>query len=250
MNAATVALGMNACPDGGGGARGVRDARDGEGVAELRPRERLRAHGEASLSDAQLVALVLRTGVRGAPVGRIAARLLERFEGLCGLERAGLAELCEVEGVGLAAACELKAALALGRRAAQARRERGDVFRNSLDVARYYGPALGGLETEAFHALVLDARHRRIRDVRIASGTVSSCPVRPAEAFAPAVREAARAVVFAHNHPSGDPTPSADDRQLTERLVEAGAFLGIDVLDHIVVCAGDAFFSFADEKQL
>jgi len=215
-----------------------------------RPRERLRAHGEDALSDGQLVALVLRTGVRGAPAERVAARLLDRFGGLRGIERAGLAELCDVPGVGLAAACELKAAFALGRRAVLARHERGGVFHTSEDVARYYAAALGALETEVFHVLVLDARHRRIRDARISAGTVNTCPVRPAEAFTAAVRESAKAVVFVHNHPSGEPQPSAEDRNLTERLAAAGAMLGVDVLDHVIVCPGGQWFSFADQRLL
>ena len=120
----------------------------------------------------------------------------------------------------------------------------------AAQVAGHYVPLLGSQDTEVFHALLLDTRHRRIRDVRVASGTAVNCPVRPADAFNAAVRERAASVVFVHNHPSGDVSPSPEDRHVTPRLVEAGALLGIRVLDHIIVGRDGGFFSFADHGGL
>lgn len=202
-----------------------------------RPRERLIRQGGNALSDAELLATLIGTGVRGASAMELAQALLADFGDLSALGRAEVSELALRRGLGTARACALAAALELGRRAQAPRAERV-VVRASADVYAFYGPKLGHLRHEAFHVMCLDAKHRLLRDARVVEGGLTTCSVLPREAFAPALREGATAVVFVHNHPSGDPTPSPDDLSLTARLKQAGLVLGIKALDHVVVGDG------------
>lgn len=192
-----------------------------------------------ALSDGELAALVMKGGSSGGKDGAqdVAARLLAGHGGLDGIARASLRELSLTPGMGPAKAMALKAALELGRRAAAAGRSPGRRMTSSRDVAAWLGPRLAPRKRERFVVLLLNGRHELIRDHLVSIGSLTSSIVHPREAFLPAVRESAAAVIFAHNHPSGDPEPSDEDRRLTERLVEAGALLGIRVLDHVVVAA-------------
>ena len=199
------------------------------------PRERLAALGPDSLADAELLALLLRTGGGGRDVLALAAWLLAQHGGLAGLAAAAAAELAREPGVGPAKSATLVAALELGRRVAQRRLRIGDAVRGPADVFRHFHPRLRDVRHERFLLLLLDGRHRMLREVVISQGTLTASLVHPREVFRPALREAAAAVVLVHNHPSGDPTPSREDREITERLVEAGELLGIPVLDHVVV---------------
>jgi DNA repair protein RadC len=202
-----------------------------------RPRERLIAQGGAALSDTELLAALLGSGTRGASALDVARELMASYGDLSSLGRAELSELAECRGLGPARACALAAAMEIGRRALAPRRDRL-VIRISADVYRYFAPRMAHLTREVFHVLCLDAKHRLLRDVRIVEGGLTTCSVLPREAFAPALREGAAAVIFAHNHPSGDPAPSEDDLALTARLKQAGAVLGVRVLDHIIVGEG------------
>lgn len=217
-----------------------------------RPRERLQQHGESSLSDAQLLAIVLRTGdhASGATAIDLARRLLTAFqEDLETMSSASVHELCQVPGIGPAKACEIKAAFELGRRRL-ARLGGGLVqFRSSRDVAAYYMPLLAGQKREQFQVVLLDQKNRIIKDIMISQGSLTASVVHPREVFNAAIRDAAAAIICVHNHPSGDPQPSREDRVLTTRLYEAGRLLGIQVLDHIIV-GRDTYMSFADEGLL
>lgn len=217
-----------------------------------RPRERLLQHGESTLSDAQLLALLLRTGdhASGATAVDIARQLLTRYaDNLEAVSAASVKELCQLPGIGMAKACEIKAAFELGRRWLARRSGPLLQVRSSRDVANYYMPMLAGLKREQFQALLLDRKNRVTRDVMISQGSLTASVVHPREVFNPAIRDSAAAVICVHNHPSGDPQPSQEDRQLTTRLVEAGHLLGIPVLDHIIV-GSDRYMSFADEGLL
>ncbi len=198
-----------------------------------------------SLSDTDLLALM----IGGGGLARERARsLLDRFHDTHGVERAAIKELTSVGGLGPVRAAAVKAGLTLGRRAACTERSRGKRISSSVDVHRRLSPMLRHLDREIFITVLLDARHRVIRDVRVAEGGLTACAVQPRDVLEPAVRECAAAVIFAHNHPSGDPSPSQEDLVLTRRLVVAAEALGIRVLDHIVV--GDGRFVSFQERGL
>lgn len=199
------------------------------------PRERIGSLGAAALSDAELLALLLRTGAARTGVERLAASLLARHGGLAGLARATPGELRRTAGVGPAKSASLLAALELGRRLATRRLEAGDPIRGPGDVHRHFHARLRDAPCEHFLVVLLDGRHRVMREVVASQGTLTASLVHPREVFRPALREAAAAVVLVHNHPSGDPTPSREDREVTARLARAGELLGIPVLDHVVV---------------
>ncbi len=205
---------------------------------EERPRERLFLYGPQALSHAELLAILLRTGRRGESALALARRLLARFGGLGGLMGADLRALAEVEGIGPAKAAQVLAALELGRRAAWARDPDRPQILSSADAARLLVPALGGLPQEQFWVLLLDTRHRVVGRTILYQGSVDTTLLRTAEVFREAVRRNCPAVLVAHNHPSGDPSPSPEDRAVTEDLVRAAELLDIRLLDHLVVGRG------------
>ena len=213
------------------------------------PRERLAAQGPEVLSDAELLALLLGTGRRGNPALRVAEGLLDQHGGLAGLARAATGELRATPGVGPAKAATVLAALEVGRRLAGRRLLPGDPIRGPADVHRHFHPRLRDAPCERFLVLLLDGRHRVMREVQTSQGTLTASLVHPREVFRPALREAAAAVVLVHNHPSGDPTPSREDREITARLARAGALLGVPVLDHVVV-AEQGYVSLREEGAL
>jgi len=206
-----------------------------------RPRERLRESGAEALSDAELVALVLRSGrSHGETAVDLARRLLDALGGAQGMSRVTVAELACQRGLGIASGAALAAAFELGRRAVQRRVDRGGVFRASAEVFEYFRPRLGALRQEVFCVLLLDAKHRKLREARISEGSLTAAVVHPREVFAPAVRESAAAVILAHNHPSGTVQPSRADEALTQTLKAALALVDVRVLDHIIVAPGAA----------
>ncbi len=211
----------------------IKDMPQGE-----RPRERLQHYGAQALSTAELLAIILRTGVDGENVIRLAERLLSRFDGLPGLARASFAELCQVKGIGPAKVTQLKAALELGRRLQVAAPEERPVIASPADVAHLVGSEMAFLPQEEFWVLLLDVRNRVMRVHRLYRGSLNRATVRVAEVFREAIRENAAAVIAVHNHPSGDPTPSPQDVALTRTLAEAGKLLEIPLLDHVIIGLG------------
>jgi DNA repair protein RadC len=199
------------------------------------PRERLEWLGPEALRDDELLALLLRTGDRGRGAERLAAEVLDRHGGLRGLARAAAAELRATPGIGPAKGATLAAALELGRRLATRRLRPGDAVRTPRDVYRHFHARLRDAPHERFLVVLLDGRHRVLREVTTSQGTLTASLVHPREVFRSALREGAAALVLVHNHPSGDPTPSREDRDVTRRLVRAGELLGVPVLDHVVV---------------
>lgn len=215
---------------------------------EERPRERLLREGADALSDAHLLAVLLRTGTGGKTAVDVGRDLLTRFGGLAGIAAAGVRELTAVTGIGMAKAAEIKAAIELGRRHLKPTMA-GVSFCASRDVAEYYQPRLRDARKEEFRCILLDTKNRFLREEQVSTGSLTASLVHPRETFKAAVRESAAAVIFVHNHPSGDIRPSQEDILLTRRLVQAGDLLGIKVLDHVIVGDG-GHFSFRDSGML
>jgi len=214
-----------------------------------RPRDLLLRCGPESLRDEELVSVMLANGRPGASAAALARRVLDGSGTLRLLLRQTPSELAAMPGVGEATAARLIACAEIGRRVLGEPLRRGGCYRSSRDVFRHYGPRLRDLRVEQFLVVLLDGKHRVIREVLVSQGTLTSSPVHPREVFGPAMRHAAAAVVLLHNHPSGDPTPSADDLEVTRRLREVGDLVGIQVLDHVIVGDG-AFTSLADRGLL
>ncbi len=212
-----------------------------------RPREKLLQNGAESLSDAELLALVLRTGEATSGMSALdhARLLLSRFGTFRQLARATASELCQIKGIGPAKAAEILAVFQIARRFGTDLLRPGDRFTSSAEVFRHYHEKLRDHKREIFLALLLDGKNRVIREVQVSEGSLTASIVHPREVFAPVVRESAAAVLFVHNHPSGDPTPSREDLEITARLREAGELMGVRVLDHIIIGSGD-YVSFAD----
>jgi DNA repair protein RadC len=215
-----------------------------------RPRERLFALGPSALTTAELLAILLGTGTRRQDALVLASGLLAACGGtLRRLARQPAAALARGSGVGTVKAARIAAALELGRRLEGENGAARQPLRSPVEVYRVCAPTLRDLVVEEFHLLVLDTQHRLLRDVLVSRGTLTSSLVHPREVFRAAIAEAAAAVIVVHNHPSGDPTPSADDRAVTRQLVEAGRLLDVPVYDHVVV-GGDRYFSFAEAGWL
>jgi DNA repair protein RadC len=180
---------------------------------------------------------------------QVAMEVLRHVGGVAGLANCGIEELCTVAGVGPAKAAQLKAAVELGRRTMAEPLSTGMRVTCSGDLFKHFHPALRDLKHELFKVVLLDAKNAVLKEATVSEGSLTLSIVHPREVFTLAVRESAAGVIFLHNHPSGDPTPSLEDRQLTDRLVAAGRLLGIRVLDHVIV--GDRrYVSFADEGWL
>jgi len=203
--------------------------------------------GPGELSDAQLVAILLRSGRKRQSALDLARIVLTEFGGLSGTANASVAELCRVGGIGPAKAVQLKAAQEIGRRIAAVPLGLGESIESSETVFMHFAPLMRGVKKEIFRGLYLDGKHRLVLDRTISEGTLTASLVHPREAFLPAIQVSAAAVIFLHNHPSGDVTPSREDRELTNRLAACGRLLGIPMLDHLVIGADD-YFSFADHR--
>ena len=208
---------------------------------EDRPREKLLRNGPAALGDTELVALVLGHGRRGMDALSVANELLRTRGGVHGLVRSTAGELAHISGVGTAKAAQLLAALELGRRTLTSAPGARIQLRTARDAAAYLMPAYGSRPVEQFGIVLLDTKHRVLKTAIVASGTLNSTIVEPRDVFREALVAGAAAVVAFHNHPSGDPTPSPEDEELTRRLKAAGLLMGIDLVDHLIL--GDARYS-------
>lgn len=216
-----------------------------------RPREKLLLRGADALSPAELLALVLRTGDAATETSALdhGRLLLSRFGSWRQLAGTSVAELCRIKGIGPAKAAELQAVFEIARRFGAEALQPGDRFTRSEEVFRHYHERLRERKKESFFTLLLDSKNRLIREVQVSEGSLNASIVHPREVFGPVVRESAAAVLFVHNHPSGDPTPSREDLEITSRLKQVGDLMGVRVLDHIVVGNG-SYVSFADRGLL
>ncbi|MGE0549521.1 MAG: DNA repair protein RadC [Kofleriaceae bacterium] len=204
-----------------------------------RPRERMWRTGSAGIGDEELLALIIGTGSAGLSARAVANQLLDDVGGIALLSRASPRELAQITGVGAALAARIVAAFELGRRAVDATQHR-EILNHAEDVFRCVSPRLAGVAQEVFLTIGVDIRNRLLDVVEVARGSVIAVEVHPREVFRPLIRMAAAGGVVVHNHPSGDPTPSADDIALTRRLREVGSLLGIPIIDHVVI--GDRSF--------
>lgn len=217
--------------------------------AELRPREKLLARGPAALADAELLALLLRTGLKGQGVLQLAQALLDRFGGLSGLLAADTAELCSVKGLGPAKRAELAAVLEIARRSLAARLQQTPVFDSPQAVKDYLQLQLANKPHEVFAVLFLDTQHRLLAFEELFRGTLNQASVYPREVVKRALAFNAAAAILAHNHPSGVAEPSRADEALTQALKAALALIDVRVLDHFVVARGSVV-SFAERGLL
>lgn len=219
--------------------------------AEERPREKLLDKGVSILTDAELLALIIRTGNATDKTSAVdqARQLLSRFGSLRSLAAATTTELCQQNGIGPAKAAEIQALFEIARRFTRQEIRPGDRFTSSGDIFDHYHEKLRDRKKEVFLSLLLDSKNRLLKEIQVSEGSLNASIVHPREVFAPIIRESAAAVLFVHNHPSGDPTPSREDIDLTGRLKEAGDLMGVRVLDHIIIGSG-SYVSFCDRGLL
>ena len=209
-----------------------------EMAPDERPREKLKLRGPSALSDGDLLAIILNTGIVGETVTDVSQRLLAQHGGLRGLFRMDVAELARIRGLGDAKAVRLKAALELGRRLAALSPDARPQVGSPEDIANLLQIEMAALEQEQLRVVLLDTKHRILGARTVYQGNVNQAQVRVAEVYRDAVRQNATAIVAVHNHPSGDPTPSAADAALTAELHRAGQLLDVELLDHLVVGQG------------
>src|SRR6056297_1347096 len=219
--------------------------------ADERPREKLLARGAAGLTHAELLALIIRTGDSASKASAVdlARALLSRFGSLRRLAQASVAELCQEPGIGPAKAAEIQALFEIARQFGATRLQPGQAYRHSRDAFQHFQERLSDYRREVFLALLLDSKNRLIKEVQISEGSLNASIVHPREVFAPAFKESAAAILFVHNHPSGDPTPSREDIEITERLQQVGELMGVRVLDHVIIGNG-SYVSLADRGLL
>lgn len=212
---------------------------------EERPREKLMQHGAAALSEAELLAIMIRTGAGAITAVDLAKTLLKEFRSLNGLASRSFQELRRYKGLGDVKSITLVAAFELGRRAAVAGGVEKFLITSPEDVAKRFQSTHRDLHYEVFKILLLDSANHFLRDVTITKGILNSSLIHPREVFREAIMEPAASVILLHNHPSGNAEPSSEDIQITRQIVEAGKIIGIPVHDHIII-AGDKFTSFAE----
>jgi DNA repair protein RadC len=201
-----------------------------------RPREKLLGRGSAALTDSELIAILLRTGLPGANAVEVARQLLERYGSLSGLSRCTVKEIASIRGIGAAKAIQLVAAFGLGQRLANERLSRQRLDSPEL-IHDLVAAEMRTLHKESLRVILLDTRYHLLRMEEVSLGSVNESIAHPRDVFRPAVISSAYAVIVVHNHPSGDPSPSQSDHSLTRRLAEAAELLQIKLLDHIIIGA-------------
>ncbi len=211
-----------------------------------RPRERMIKYGPESLSNAELLAIILRTGTRRENVIDLSNRVLIEYD-LKALSRATVSELKSISGIKDAKACQIAAVFELARRIGAYHEEPRPKISSSRDVYNLVSPALNNLTKEHFIAMYLNTKNRVIKQETISIGTLNTSVVHPRDVFKGAVQNSAASIILVHNHPSGDPEPSVDDIQITKRMAAAGRTMGIEVLDHVIIGAG-RFLSLKDMR--
>lgn len=213
-----------------------------------RPRERMLQYGAENLSNAELLAILLRTGSTNESVVQLANKILVELETLQNLYDVTIEELTRIKGIGPAKAIQIKAAIEIGRRILKQSPQERITIRSPKDVADYLMEDMRYLKQEYFIALLLNTKNQIINKEEISVGTLNSSVIHPREVFKPAIKKSVSAIIIVHNHPSGDPTPSREDIEVTKRLAKAGEILGIDILDHVII--GDLKYVSLKEKGI
>jgi len=213
-----------------------------------RPRERMLQFGAQSLSNADLLAILLRTGSTNESVFHLAHKILAELQSLQNLYETTIEELTKIKGIGPAKAIQIKAAIELGKRIAKQSSEEKVTVHSPQDVANYLMEDMRVLKQEHFLVLLLDTKNQIVSKETISIGTLNASLVHPREVYKPAIKKSVSAIIIAHNHPSGDPTPSQEDIEVTKRLMKAGEILGIDLLDHVII--GDFRYYSLKDKEL
>ena len=220
---------------------------------DQRPREKLLVHGVSALSDPELIAILLRTGLRGANAVEVGRQLLEKYKSLTGISRCSVKELRKIPGIGQTKALELVAAFGLGQRLAHETLSKQKLDSPEL-VSELVGQEMRRLRTESLRVILLDTRYRLLHIEEVSVGSLNESIAHPREIFRPAITYSAYAVIVVHNHPSGDASPSQTDHSLTRRLAEAAELLQIKLLDHIIIGApsegSPGYFSFKEAGVL
>jgi DNA repair protein RadC len=233
--------------------RGAPSLKISELPQDERPREKLLARGAAALTDPELIAILLRTGLPGANAVEVARQLLKRYGSLSGLSRCTATEIAKIPGIGKAKALHLMAAFGLGQRLANERLAKQKLNSPEL-VHELMAAEMRALHKESLRVVLLDTRYHLIRIEEVSLGSVNESIAHPRDVFRPAVVASAYAVIVVHNHPSGDPSPSQSDHSLTRRLVEAAELLQIKLLDHVIIGAPaegrQPYFSFKEAGVL
>ncbi len=212
---------------------------------EERPREKMMKYGSDKVTNAELLAIIIRTGSRRASAVNLADKILSRAENLRELPNLSIQELMEIKGIGLAKGVQIKAALELGRRIASSFRLETRSISSPKDVADYLMEEMRYYQKEYFKAVFLNTKNQVISTEIISIGSLNSSIVHPREIFCAAVKKASASVILVHNHPSGDPTPSREDIEVTKRIVQAGEIIGVSVLDHLIIGEG-RYYSFRE----
>jgi len=213
-----------------------------------RPRERLEKQGASALSQAELLAILIRVGVKGENALEVAQRILERFRGLRGLQSASFLEISRERGIGKAKAAQIQAAIELGNRLSRERPIERVIINSPEEAANLIRYEMSGLDHEEIWTMLLDTRNKLIEIKHIYVGSLNSAFARTAEIFKPAILANAAGIILAHNHPSGESNPSPEDIAMTRNLVQAGRMLDIDLVDHLVIAANE--FTSLKERHL
>ena len=216
-----------------------------------RPRERLIKYGSSSMSDAHLLGILIGSGDRRAKKNAVdlSRDLLNKFETLENIDQASITEICQIKGIGAAKAAQIKAALEVGKRMAAKTSGKKIKMKSSKVFVEQFAPFLKNLKKEIVKIVLLDPKLQFIKEITISEGSLNASIVHPREVMIPAIKESAASFALIHNHPSGDPTPSQKDLEITHRLSKTGKIIGINMVDHIII-GGNNFFSFADEGLL
>lgn len=227
----------------------VEDKKIKYSVKDEFPREKMLKDGVESLSNAELIAVLLRTGSKSKSVMELADELLKADnEGIRFLKSASIEELCEIEGIGLSKASLIKAALELGVRVAESSVVRYQV-KNPWDIYKYYMESMRYLKEERFKTVLLNTKNEIITDIDVSHGTLNSSLVHPREVFKNAIKKSANKIILIHNHPSGNVEPSREDINITNRLIECGKIIGIEIIDHIIIGDG-IYYSFKESRKM
>ena len=221
-----------------------------EWIKDERPREMLIKHGPESLSLSKLLAIILRTGKEGTSAEELSKRLLNKFGALREIDSSPISEICKMDGIGPAKVAQIKAALELGKRLYKESAQKQKRIKKADDVisyvAEYYGPYLRDAKKEFFNVILLDIKNKPIHNIEISKGSINASIVDPKEIIKEATIKSASSIILVHNHPSGDTEPSSEDINLTNRIIEACNFVGIKVLDHVIIGKNkEDYYSFA-----